>query len=637
MPPHRRFVLDRRGTTAVQPHKMHGFKAFLPGLHRWRGPAPGLPMRLTEAAVAILLGISQLLGVPVDPRPQLQAQWTVAQAFDGTGQVRLLDASTLDLPQQCRKNPQGWLRFPGVVHGAQELQGDGRLLLRHGDPTFATTRAFFGGPHLACSELQDVQALRWLAWSPTRYFARVAFAPQWVARRPADLFWGETVNAVAGGSLLAIAVLSALIFAGKVSGRLALSLTLANLSMAVYFSLATAGLFGLGLPMVTAHRMADAAVWIGFLFTAACLQLQGVIGRRVLWAYVANVVPALGLVLLGQTGDVIQLGTTLPFASTILLLIYAFGRVMARLPTADRKLAPLGQAFGFGLFAVAGINDMLAVTGLTAAPMLLPLGVVGSLMFTAIAVNEGIVATYRERDYLRKNLELEVLRKTEELRGKSEALSLAHDKAERLLLNVLPRSIADRLKEDPKSIADGFDAVTVLFADVAGFTPLSAALPPADLVDFLNRLFSEFDRLAEGLGLEKIKTIGDAYMVAGGLPEPRADHALAVVRMGLAMAEVARAIRTPTGEALQLRIGINTGPVVAGVIGQRKFIYDLWGDTVNLASRMESHGIPGRVQITAATLLATGDAFHVEPRGAIDVKGKGKIEAYLLVGERAPV
>ncbi len=592
-------------------------------------------MSLTEAAVAILLGISRLIGVADDPRPLLQAQWTVAQAFDDAGQVSHLDASSQVLPQLCRQNPQGWLRFPGVVHGAQELHGDGHLLLRHGDPSFATTRSFFGGPHLACADLQNVQVLRWQVWSPTRYFARVAFAPQWQAQRPQDQFWGETVNAVAGGSLLMMAVLSALIFAGKVPGSLALSLILANLAMAVYFLLATAGQFGIKLPMITAHRIADSGVWVGFLFTAACLHLQGVIGRRVLWAYVANVLPALALVLLGSTGDVIQLGTTLPFASTILLLTYAFARVVARLPTAERKLAPLGQAFGFGLFAVAGINDMLAVTGLTAAPMLLPLGVVGSLMFTAIAVNEGIVATYRERDYLRKNLELEVLRKTEELRGKSEALSLAHAKAERLLLNVLPRSIADRLKESDRAIADGFDGVTVLFADVAGFTPLSEALPPAELVDFLNRLFSEFDRLAELHGLEKIKTIGDAYMVAGGLPERSDDHALAVARMGLAMAEVARTTRTPNGEPLLLRIGINTGPVVAGVIGQRKFIYDLWGDTVNLASRMESHGIPGRVQITEATRQAIGEAFEVELRGAIDVKGKGKIVAYLLIAERA--
>ena len=275
----------------------------------------------------------------------------------------------------------------------------------------------------------------------------------------------------------------------------------------------------------------------------------------------------------------------------------------------------------------------LVLIGITAAPMLPPVGVVGSLFFTAIAVNESIIATYRERDYLRENLELEVERKTEELRGKTEALAKAHDKAERLLLNVLPRSIADRLKEDHKSIADGFESVTVLFADIVGFTPLSESLPPSELVAFLNRLFSEFDRLAEEFGLEKIKTIGDAYMVAGGLPERREDHALAVVRMGLAMAEVAARMRTPHGKPLEMRIGINTGPVVAGVIGQRKFIYDLWGDTVNLASRMEAHGVAGRVQITAATLSALEGCFEVEARGEIEVKGKGRVAAFLLVGE----
>ncbi|MBI5607696.1 MAG: adenylate/guanylate cyclase domain-containing protein [Deltaproteobacteria bacterium] len=387
--------------------------------------------------------------------------------------------------------------------------------------------------------------------------------------------------------------------------------------------------------MRTAHRIADSCLWGNFIFTAICLHEQQVIGRKLQIAYTAWVVPALLLVLTGSTGDVIQLGTTWPFLITLTLFAVAFVTVARRIPTAERKLAPLGQALGFGVFALAGTNDMFAVTGVTAAPMLLPVGVVGSLLFTAIAVNESIIATYRERDYLRHNLELEVARKTEELRTKSAALAVAHDKAERLLLNVLPRSIADRLREDHRSIADGFESVTVLFADVAGFTPLSEALPPSELVQFLNDLFSKFDQLAEDLGLEKIKTIGDAYMVAGGLPEPRRDHAQAVVQMGLAMAQVAAQTRTPTGQPLQLRIGINTGPVVAGVIGQRKFIYDLWGDTVNLASRMESHGVAGRVQVTEATLRALGGQFHAEPRGEIDVKGKGKVAAFLVVGEVA--
>ncbi len=592
-------------------------------------------MSIAAHAVAILMGLSALLGVASDPRPQLGTAWQVAQAFDPQGEHWVLDATSRELPAQCRARPTAWLRLPWVVHGAQEVFGDGHLLLRSGDLTLQSTHSFFGGVALPCGDVARVHELRWLVHSPTRYFARLAFAPQLVDEPPHDAFWGETVPSVAGGALLLMALLTGLIFAGKVPRRLWLSLTLANLAMSVYFVFGTAGAFGIDLPMRTAHRIADSGVWLGFIFTAICLHEQQVIGRRLLLAYIAWVMPALLLVLTGSTGDVIQLGTTLPFAFTLALLAIAFVRVARRVPTAERKLAPLGQALGFGVFALAGTSDMFAVTGMTAAPMLLPVGVVGSLLFTAIAVNESIIATYRERDYLRHNLELEVERKTEELRAKSAALALAHDKAERLLLNVLPRSIADRLREEHHSIADGFESVTVLFADVAGFTPLSEALPPGELVEFLNDLFSQFDRLAEGLGLEKIKTIGDAYMVAGGLPELRHDHAQAVVKMGLAMAQVAAQTRTPTGQPLQLRIGINTGPVVAGVIGQRKFIYDLWGDTVNLASRMESHGVPGRVQVTAATLRALGGQYHAEPRGEIDVKGKGKVAAFLVVGEVA--
>ena len=208
------------------------------------------------------------------------------------------------------------------------------------------------------------------------------------------------------------------------------------------------------------------------------------------------------------------------------------------------------------------------------------------------------------------------------------------DRAERLLLNVLPAPIAERLKRDPSAIADGFPEVSVLFADVVDFTQLSAAMTPEQVVALLNDLFTAFDRLAERHGLEKIKTIGDAYMAVGGVPEPRADHARAAAEMALAMqAEVAGRTR-PDGGPLRLRIGIHTGPVVAGVIGTRKFAYDLWGDAVNTASRMESHGVPGAVQVTEATYQRLKERYCFEERGTVDVKGKGPMQTYLLTGRR---
>jgi class 3 adenylate cyclase len=207
--------------------------------------------------------------------------------------------------------------------------------------------------------------------------------------------------------------------------------------------------------------------------------------------------------------------------------------------------------------------------------------------------------------------------------------------SERLLLNVLPRPIADRLKRRPGVIADAFPNATVLFADIVDFTRISTDLPPDRLVAWLNDLFSAFDRLSEQFGLEKIKTVGDAYMAASGLPTPREDHARAAAEMALAMQREVAGRTAPNGEPLRMRIGLHSGPVVAGVIGVRKFIYDLWGDTVNMASRMESHGLAGAIQVTEAAYRRLQSAYAFEDRGVVQVKGKGEMRTYLLTGPQA--
>lgn len=227
---------------------------------------------------------------------------------------------------------------------------------------------------------------------------------------------------------------------------------------------------------------------------------------------------------------------------------------------------------------------------------------------------------------------MSVIRDITDRKQAEEALRAEKEKSERLLLNILPEAIADRLKEDRGYIADSFLEVTVLFADIVGFTALSTRLSPTQLVEILNVIFSEFDRLAEKHGLEKIKTIGDAYMVVGGLPKPRADHAEAIAKMALDMQKEIAQFNASTGEAFSIRIGINSGPVVAGVIGIKKFIYDLWGDTVNTASRMESHGIPGCIQVTDVTYKLLQDKFLFEQRGRIPIKGKGLMATYFLTG-----
>jgi class 3 adenylate cyclase len=206
------------------------------------------------------------------------------------------------------------------------------------------------------------------------------------------------------------------------------------------------------------------------------------------------------------------------------------------------------------------------------------------------------------------------------------------DRSERLLLNVLPAPIAARLKQGEAVIADRFPEVTVLFADLAGYTASSDRSSPERLVQVLGDLFTAFDRLAQRHGLEKIKTVGDAYMVAGGLPVPRPDHAEAVAEMALAVREEVGRHLDPSGQPLAVRIGIDTGPVVAGVIGTSKFSYDLWGDTVNTASRMESQGVVGCIQVTERTYRRLRDRYHFERRGPVQVKGKGELVTWFLVG-----
>ncbi|MBE9117927.1 response regulator [Lusitaniella coriacea LEGE 07157] len=216
-----------------------------------------------------------------------------------------------------------------------------------------------------------------------------------------------------------------------------------------------------------------------------------------------------------------------------------------------------------------------------------------------------------------------------------EALQFQKEQIEKLLLNILPKPIAQRLQTDSSAIADSFPDVSVLFADLVGFTKFSAHKTPRELVQILNSIFSQFDRLCEKYHLEKIKTIGDAYMVVGGLPNYREDHGDAIAQMALEMQTALTQFNIDSGQTLQLRIGIHIGPVIAGIIGISKFIYDLWGDTVNVASRMESSGIPGKIQATEVFYKRLNGQFVFRERGTIPIKGKGEMRTYLLLGRRS--
>jgi len=238
------------------------------------------------------------------------------------------------------------------------------------------------------------------------------------------------------------------------------------------------------------------------------------------------------------------------------------------------------------------------------------------------------VSTSLEKKRLRDLERLRLL----QLQAEKELVEREREKSERLLLNILPSAIAGRLKGGEKSIANGHEIVSVMFADLCGFTALSRKTTPADLVSMLNGIFTAFDHIVEEHGVEKIKTIGDCYMLVGGIPLHRDDHAAAVAECALEMLEALAALNRETGTELQMRVGIHTGPVVAGVIGKIKFTYDLWGDTVNVASRMESSGQPGRVHLSEQTAELLQGRFLLEDRGFVECKGLGAVKTYFLNG-----
>jgi guanylate cyclase len=212
--------------------------------------------------------------------------------------------------------------------------------------------------------------------------------------------------------------------------------------------------------------------------------------------------------------------------------------------------------------------------------------------------------------------------------------NMFQQKSEALLLNILPKEIAAILKNESRTIADHYDEASVLFADMVGFTPLSAQLPPVEVVELLNEVFSFFDSLLDKYDVEKIRTIGDSYMVASGVPRDRSDHAQVLVCMALEMRDYIATHTFRNGQRVNFRMGINSGSMIAGVIGRRKFVYDIWGDAVNVASRMESHGLGGAVQITRATYELIKDEFVCEPRGTVNVKGKGEMEVWLVISAK---
>lgn len=290
--------------------------------------------------------------------------------------------------------------------------------------------------------------------------------------------------------------------------------------------------------------------------------------------------------------------------------------------------APIGSLFVAPRESVVWTVGFLAilVVAWMAESWLQPAdGVTPDMIRTFFAMNlagVGVAVFLIVRDFLRR------------LQSARADLALEKDRSDTLLLNVLPAPIAERLKGGEETIADRLDEVTVVFADIVGFTPMSEGMAANEIVDLLDGLVAEFDRLVEAHEVEKIRTAGDGYMAIAGAPEPSADHVARAAELALDMLEAAHHHTDSAGRTLELRVGIDCGPVIAGVIGLKKFTYDVWGVPVNTASRMESHGVPGRIQVTQAVRDRLGDSFQFEARGMIDVKGKGPMSTYFLLGRR---
>jgi adenylate cyclase len=343
------------------------------------------------------------------------------------------------------------------------------------------------------------------------------------------------------------------------------------------------------------------------------------------WAYVTG--SAISLVIFSRTRDFAFLRTA---QLSLILVAPSLGTVMLG------GLRESSAVILWALFAPLGAvafdrpGRAWAWFAAFAATMLLALGLSEVVRPDGADLPEGFVRTFDVLNILVVSFVAMLLLVTF-ARGRDEAQA----RVEALLLNVLPADVAQRLQSDPHSIADHFDEASILFADVVDFTPLASRLDARDVVGLLDRLFTSFDELVDRYDVEKIKTIGDCYMVAAGVPRERPDHAHALASLAIEMRECAkRSLPGRDGHDLQLRIGISSGPVVAGVIGRRRFLYDLWGDTVNMASRMESHGTPDEIQITRSTWQLLGDHFVTEPIGRVEVKGKGEIETWRLVASR---
>lgn len=378
---------------------------------------------LHEWAVALLLGLSQLLGVPSTP-PE-SAQWSPTQwqaridpASASKSEVLLYESQSSAIVEACRTQPQSFVNFPRVIHGAHEVwaidaQGAQTKILQQGDPSFQKASAFYASPSLACASIPlDSISLSWRVTSYSAYFARIPHEPRFAPKASLNNFFARTLHIAGVGMALVLGLFSLTLFAGKVPGRLNAAVTLSALFSAVYFTLTVSDAYGFELSMLTAHRIADLGVWLSILLLAYSLRLENLIGPRFFKVYAAHVAVALAIIAAADSGDAIQLGTSLPFAISLSLVILPLKKTLLDVYYGHSRRRSVLQSGTLLLFALGSFNEIFSVSGILDTPPLFPLAYTGSVFFLALAVNERISDTYSERDYLRAHLESEVERKT---------------------------------------------------------------------------------------------------------------------------------------------------------------------------------------------------------------------------------
>ena len=381
------------------------------------------------------------------------------------------------------------------------------------------------------------------------------------------------------------------------------------------------------------QRALNFAAWIAAALTATLGVLQTFTGDRVLY---------IGLINLGVAAVFLAIPLLHRFGSIIAALVFVTVSYVSLTFVATQIGTDSGVQFYYLVSASLAVL-VLGLDHLRLASMVVAVGagLVVALQFlvpqdTGIqprwALNAGFIFATAGACILVFATVWYVMR---EVTRAEAAMEVEYDRSEALLANILPASVASKLKDPAHGvIADRYDDASILFADVAGFTQRAGEMPPTELVRFLDRLYTTFDRLVDRHGLEKIKTTGDSYMVVSGVPTPRPDHVEAIAALALDMSSAVAGLRDPNGNPVPLRMGIATGPVVAGVVGARKFFYDVWGDAVNVASRMESTGVEGRIQVPQNVFESLRHAFILEERGDVDIKGKGVMHTWYLVGRK---